>query len=513
MEDTINITITDYRARMRGCWLGKNIGGILGTPTEGSPFIHSLEYYEPVPDKPLPNDDVELQMMYLAKLAGEESPVVNRLVLADIWRNHFGMHCDEYAVALRNLKMGLLPPWTGSFDNAFTEGMGAAIRSELWACLAPNNPALAAKWAYEDACIDHAGLGIDAEVFLAALESLAFGGGEIRSLIGQAMDFLPQNSEFRVSLADAITMYDDCRDWRSVRESLVKRYGVECPTSVRMNIPLAVLALLEGNGDFGRTICTAVNCGMDTDCTGATTGAIMGILHPDGIGQKWLAPIGEGIAVRPEFVKSLDTPKNVDDLCGMIEALRAKLPVDFMPVPDTPSPDLAKFNRNVDVAFVQDKAWFLVETSKLEWKTIQARPSLGELPLDKPNDGNYFVVLRFRFDVPQDGEYEVMFNSDSSNQCYLDPPRTLIHDAKDMTFGRIRLWMETPDENGNYPALPRPLIWEPSLACAPLNQIKRCLKLKAGEHQLLVVLEPLPCETRIRWGFGVGTMDDNAFVI
>ncbi len=43
-------------------------------------------------------------------------------------------------------------------------------------------------------------------------------------------------------------------------------------------------------------ICTTVNCGEDTDCTGATAGSIFGIMHgAKAIPQKWIDPIGRGI--------------------------------------------------------------------------------------------------------------------------------------------------------------------------------------------------------------------------
>jgi hypothetical protein len=43
-------------------------------------------------------------------------------------------------------------------------------------------------------------------------------------------------------------------------------------------------------------ICTTVNMGEDTDCTGATAGSVYGILHGTaGIPQKWIDPIGRGI--------------------------------------------------------------------------------------------------------------------------------------------------------------------------------------------------------------------------
>ena len=39
---------------------------------------------------------------------------------------------------------------------------------------------------------------------------------------------------------------------------------------------------------------------------------------------------------------------------------------------------------------------------------------------------------------------------------------------------------------------------------APLNQHKRYLPLKKGEHTLIIVLEPLADEPEIIWGFGIG---------
>lgn len=68
------------------------------------------------------------------------------------------------------------------------------------------------------------------------------------------------------------------------------KYRSDNFTDVKVNFPIIVAGLLLGNGDFGRTICDAVNFGEDSDCTGATAGAIMGILNPDGIGDRWLCP-------------------------------------------------------------------------------------------------------------------------------------------------------------------------------------------------------------------------------
>ena len=52
--------------------------------------------------------------------------------------------------------------------------MGAAIRSEVWACLCPGDPALAVSLAREDACVDHVRDGVEASSFTdRTLESAA----------------------------------------------------------------------------------------------------------------------------------------------------------------------------------------------------------------------------------------------------------------------------------------------------------------------------------------------------
>jgi ADP-ribosylglycohydrolase len=56
------------------------------------------------------------------------------------------------------------------------------------------------------------------------------------------------------------------------------------------------MALLKGDGDFGRTLGIAVMAGMDTDCNGATAGSIMGCaLGTGGIPADWTEPFHDTI--------------------------------------------------------------------------------------------------------------------------------------------------------------------------------------------------------------------------
>ncbi len=72
-----------------------------------------------------------------------------------------------------------------------------------------------------------------------------------------------------------------------------------------------MLAWLYGEGDFSKTLCLAVNCGDDTDTSGAAIGALWGILYGKrGIPQQWAAPIGT--TIKNVAISGFDPPKTIE---------------------------------------------------------------------------------------------------------------------------------------------------------------------------------------------------------
>ncbi|MFA7184167.1 MAG: ADP-ribosylglycohydrolase family protein, partial [Victivallales bacterium] len=93
------------------------------------------------------------------------------------------------------------------------------------------------------------------------------------------------------------------------------------------NIGFMVLGLLYGEGDFGKSVCYAVNCGDDTDCTGATAGAILGIMQgKSGIPEKWSGPIGNSIqTIAIDSVDARQMPLSLDELTKRVIHLAASV--------------------------------------------------------------------------------------------------------------------------------------------------------------------------------------------
>lgn len=294
----MKLNFENYKKRVHACFLGKSIGGTLGMRYEGDlRYIPDITYYDPVPTEMIPNDDLDLQVVNLEILLRTGLPVC-RHNIAEMWLDHLEHSGpDEYGVSKSNHQIGLRAPLTGQFRNKFVAGMGGAIRSELWACLAPANPALAATLAREDACTDHDSDGIYAEMFLAALESAAFVEKDVNKLIDIGLSVVDKDCRFYKAICDTRRVYGETGDLLATREYILKNYKQVSWTYVAINVSFVVLALLSCEGDFSNAICNAVSMGYDADCTGATIGSIMGILNPDGIEDRWKKPIGNELVL------------------------------------------------------------------------------------------------------------------------------------------------------------------------------------------------------------------------
>ncbi len=305
-----------YEQKVLGGWLGKAIGGTLGAPDEGKKEILDLSFYDPVPEGSVPNDDLDLQLVWLHVMQSKGLDLdVNDL--AQAWLDHIKYPFDEYGVAISNLKKGLRPPASGYYNNFFHDGMGASIRSEIWAFINPGQPLAAMEYAYRDAVVDHALDGVYGEVFLAVVESMAFVESRADVLIEYGLAAIPENSRVAKAVRDTTRWYRQGLSWQEIRDRILLHHGNSNFTDCPQNIAFIILGWLWGGGDFGKSITAAVNCGYDTDCTGATLGAILGIIGgEEAIPEKWRAPIGSEVVVGSGVV-GIEAPRTLAELSAL----------------------------------------------------------------------------------------------------------------------------------------------------------------------------------------------------
>ncbi len=477
----------NYHEKIMGCWLGKAVGGTLGQPYEGVLGPLDLDFYSPVPDDMIPNDDLDLQVLWACVLDKMEEPAVDRQIIGKAWLEHVDFPWDEYGVAIRNMRNGIMPPFSGSHDNYFVNGLGAAIRSELWACLAPGNSELAAKYAYEDACTDHDGNGVYAEMFLSAMESQAFVSGSIDECINAGLKVIPEDSLLRNALEDTLKWCDEAPDWIDAREKILDKYESDNFTDVVMNMPFILVALIFGKGDFSKSICISVNCGRDADCTTATVGAFLGILKPDSIEEKWLKPIGRKLVINPE-ITGISHPDTLNDFTEMVISLKNRLKEKSPPEVSVNSfENPIKFHAKTAIAnrkYLDNNMQFSTPPEAEYNDVISFTSYMSELP--SATIGNdQVLLLSFAFEFEEAIETMVMFNTPENCWVWIDDEFMFAREC-----GRMA----------------------PSFHRAPVNQRQK-IKLDAGKHTMTVGLMTVSDNDMIRWVMGLGNAANGQWIL
>lgn len=284
--------------KIKACWVGKNIGGTLGTPYEGSPNMNDIQGFASKRGEALPNDDLDLQLIWLMAMDERGPEGLNSATLGEYWLSFVDPYWNEYGVCQANMKEGFYPPMSGELNNrGWKNSNGAWIRTEIWACLYPGRPDKAVEYAFADASVDHGfGEGTYAAMFVAAMESAAFLTSDVNKLLEIGLSKIPEDCRMARSAKIVIDEYAKGTDWKTVRQMIVEDSKDLGWFQAPANVAFAVLGLLYGKGDFKKSLILAVNCGDDTDCSAATLGSLMGIMNGmAGIPTDWQEYIGDGI--------------------------------------------------------------------------------------------------------------------------------------------------------------------------------------------------------------------------
>ncbi|SDT98897.1 ADP-ribosylglycohydrolase [Verrucomicrobium sp. GAS474] len=310
-------------SRSYGGWLGKSIGGTLGLPAEGKTERQHYRFYDPVPTVAPPNDDLELQLVWLDRMENHRGPLTIETI-ADAWLSHIHYMWDEYGRCRWNLRRGVPAALAGVYENPFASGMGSPIRSEVWAIVAAGKPDLAEAFARLDSMIDHGAEGVAGEVFIAVLQSLLLDGVGLDEGIEEALKRVDPATETRQAFDLLFHLHRQGVECWTARERLLAAHHSDNFTHAPLNVALTFWALLYGAGDFEATVLLGVNGGYDTDCTAATAGAILGMLHgAERLPQKWIAPIGDSVEVGAGIV-GIRAPQSLQELTARSLALRSR---------------------------------------------------------------------------------------------------------------------------------------------------------------------------------------------
>ncbi|MCM1058659.1 MAG: ADP-ribosylglycohydrolase family protein [Firmicutes bacterium] len=320
------------REKIHGAWMGRICGCLLGKTVEGIKTDELIPLLEQSGNYPMHryirSTDVTPEMKenyryfkqrWLIFYADQVSYMpfdddTNYVVLAQTLIEKYGRNFTPYdvsqewqrlqpmtsyytaeAVAYRNFSLAIQPPDSAVYQNPFREWIGAQIRGDYFGYINPGKPEEAAELAWRDASISHVKNGIYGEMYVAAMLATAAVTDDIHEIIRGGMAQIPEKSRLYEHLETVLGWYDsgvsekECFDRIHEEWDEYTLYGW-CHTI--SNAMVVTASLLYGGGDYGKSICLAVQTGYDTDCNGATVGSVIGMRGGIScIPEEWTQPI------------------------------------------------------------------------------------------------------------------------------------------------------------------------------------------------------------------------------
>jgi len=170
-------------------------------------------------------------------------------------------------------------------QNEFNDWIGAQIRADLYGWVCPGDPTLAAELARRDAALTHVGDGIYGAMYVAALGAAIPASDDLDGAIERALEEIPSAS----AAAAAVRFGRSLSGEADAPQRLHEHYEGMSPVHTLNNLAVVVWALHSYWEDYGSAIGEAVTAGWDTDCNGATVGALWGLSGRE-IPQAWTAP-------------------------------------------------------------------------------------------------------------------------------------------------------------------------------------------------------------------------------
>ena len=318
------------RDRIHGAWLGRCVGCLLGKAAEGLrsdrfwPFLKatnqwpisdyitygaggkfgrkysdvtSRNWLDKVDYMPVDDDtDYTATGLLIVKRRGPDFTPAD---VAQFWMGNIPILATYTAerAAYRNFVEHVQPPQSAIRGNPYREWIGAQIRADAFGYVNVGSPERAAEFAWRDASISHIKNGIYGEMFVAAMIAAAPYAKSIKEMIEVGLSEIPRKCRLAADVKEALAWY---RKGLSYDEAVAKihskwdEYDGHHWCHTNSNAVICIVALLWGEGDFGKSVCMAVQPAFDTDCNGATVGSIMGMrLGAAGIDPKWTARLND----------------------------------------------------------------------------------------------------------------------------------------------------------------------------------------------------------------------------
>lgn len=306
----ITMSERSLRDKIRGGWAGQTIGVTFGGPYEFKYNGTFIQDYQPLfwsegyvkktmTETPGLYDDLYMDLTFVDvfERCGFNAPV-------DSFANAFAhagyklWHANQ--AARYNILNGIGAPKSGHWIyNPHADDIDYQIESDYAGLMSPGMPNAASGISDKIGHIMNYGDGWYGGVYFGAMYSIAFISNDVNQIVTEALKTIPVNTHYHQCISDVIRWHKQYpADWKRTWFELQKKWSSDltCPNGIflpfnidaTINSAYVVMALLYGNGDFGKTLEIATRAGQDADCNPSSAGGILGtMLGYDKIPEYW----------------------------------------------------------------------------------------------------------------------------------------------------------------------------------------------------------------------------------
>jgi ADP-ribosylglycohydrolase len=294
----------DLENKIRGGWAGQMIGVSFGAPTEFASQGRIIEGPLPAwrPEKvsnAIDQDDLYVEMTF-AEVLDRKGLDATSADFGEAFRTSRYNLWHANAAARRLLQSGVMPPDSGRPQhNPHANDIDFQIESDFIGLMTPGLPRAARDFCERVGSVMNSGDGLYGGVFVTSMYSAAFFETDPVRVVEAGLAALPPRSGYAGIIRDVLAWHKaNSGDWRATWQHVLDTWDKNdaCPDGAlrpfnidaRLNGAYVALALLYGEGDFGKTIEIATRAGQDSDCNPSSAAGILGVMIGyDRIPEEW----------------------------------------------------------------------------------------------------------------------------------------------------------------------------------------------------------------------------------
>ncbi|MDR3108241.1 MAG: ADP-ribosylglycohydrolase family protein [Planctomycetaceae bacterium] len=288
------ISVKDYRDKMKAGWIGQIAGVCWGAPTEFK-FNGTI-----IPEDKMPKwtpeminhafgqDDLYVEMTFLRSMEQYGLDVSQRQAGIDFANSGYQLwHAND--AGRKNLRRGIAPPDSGHpAFNKHADDIDYQIEADYSGLIAPGLPKVVVELGEKFGGLMNYGDGIYAGQFVGGMYAEAFFETDIKKIIAAGLDCIPPDSQYAEMVRDVMKWYDENpSDWTTCWHKIDEKYQknldyrrVSCDTGkfnidAKINGAYILVGLLYGKGGLDQTIVLSTRCGQDSDCNPSNAGGVL----------------------------------------------------------------------------------------------------------------------------------------------------------------------------------------------------------------------------------------------